>query len=94
METNDAANNSHAWKAFGKAQIARKAYRENPNIGTFTGARLKTLDFYRMCAKRRAARGRPDLRGAARKASEAKRRAAFDAASARRDSHYNNNHAR
>jgi hypothetical protein len=92
MEQNDARNTSLCQNAARKAIAARLSARENPNAGTLSGARLKTLDFYRMMAKRRAARGRPDLRGAARAACEAKRLRAFGAAAAKRDEQYNNSH--
>ena len=93
MENNDARNTSLCQNAARKAIDARARARVNPNAGTLSGARLKSLDFRRMMAKRRAARGRPDLRGAARAASESKRLRAFRAADARRTVHYNNNHA-
>jgi len=93
MENNDARNTSLCQNAARKALVCREAARVNPNPGTLSNARLKSLDFRRMMAKRRAARGRPDLRGAARAGSEAKRLRAFGAASARRDEQYNNSHA-
>lgn len=74
------------------ARKARALALANPNIGTITGARLKTLDFLRMMAKRRNQQGRPDLKGAARKAAEAKRARKFDAAHAARYNHYNKFH--
>lgn len=88
MERNDAINTSLCQNAARKALAARAAARANPNKGTLSNARQKSLDFRRMMAKRRAARGRPDLRGAARRASEAKRLRAFNAADKARRNHY------
>ena len=88
MEKNDAINTSLCQNAARKAIAARNAAKANPNAGTVSNARLKTLDFLRMAAKRRAARGRPTLSGAARKASEAKRMRKFREADKARRSHY------
>lgn len=92
MEKNDARNTSLCQNAARRAIAARKVARQNPNVGTISHARLKTLDFQRMMAKRRAARGRPDLAGAARTASEAKRVRAFRKADKARKAHYYQRH--
>lgn len=88
MENNDVRNTSLCQNAARKAIAARNAAKANPNAGTVSQARQKTLDFLRMMAKRRAARGRSDLFGAARKASEAKRIRKFREADKARKSHY------
>ena len=88
METNDNINTSLLQNAARKAIAARNLATLNPNAGTVSNARQKTLDFLRMAAKRRAARGRPALSGAARKASEAKRMRKFREADKARRSHY------
>ena len=92
MEKNDAINTSLCQNAARKAIDARARARANPNPGTVSNARLKTLDYRRMMAKRRAARGRTDLYGAARKASEAKRQRKFREADKARRSHYFSKH--
>ena len=51
---------------------ARRAARDNPNPGTLEGARDRTLAFRRLRLNHRRKAGRPDLRGAARTASEGK----------------------
>lgn len=89
---NAAQLESLCWNAAAKAIKAREAFRSNPNVGTATSARLKTLDFFRLMAKRRAQQGRPDLRGAAKASSEAKRVRQFDAADKARRDHYFTHH--
>lgn len=88
MERNDAINTSLCQNAARKAIAARNLAKSNPNPGTVSAARQKSLDFSRMMAKRRAARGRPDLTGAARKAAEAKRMRKYRDADKARKSHY------
>ena len=92
MEKNDAINSSLCQNAARRAIAARMLAKSNPNAGTVSNARLKTLDFLRMMAKRRAARGRPTLTGAARKSSEAKRMRKFREADRARKSHYFHSH--
>ena len=92
MEQNDARNTSLCQNAARKAIAARNMASVNPNAGTISGARLKSLDFYRMMAKRRAARGRQDLFGACKVSAEAKRVRLFEAADKARRSQYDNKH--
>jgi len=92
METNDNINTSLCQNAAHRAMATREAARVNPNAGTVSNARLKTLDFLRMMAKRRAARGvtagRPGLTGAALKSWVGKRTRKYREADKARRSHY------
>jgi hypothetical protein len=92
METNDNINSSLLRNAAIRALAARERARINPNPGTISNATLKTLDFRRMAAKRRAARGRTDLTGAAKRSSESKRLRKFIDADKARRAHYFDKH--
>jgi len=92
MENNDVRNTSLCQNAARRAIAARNAKRTNPNVGTISNAKLKTLDFRRMMAKRRAARGSKTLHGAARASYEGKRVRLFNEADKARRTHYFRQH--